>query len=137
MGPLTETIASRTTVVEGRLVRLSQRDHRTALSANHSSIGLEGVSGQRRRSKWRVRPGQCLALPDLLPHELSRGQAGGLYQRSTGLRSMAHPKWLTAISFNLHRLQLYLLCGTVIDIVRSPRQYSRARCGGRSSRSVD
>src|SRR5215468_1699995 len=107
MGPLTEAIASRTTVVEGRLVRLSQRDHRTALSANHSSIGLEGVSGQRRRSKWCLRPGQCLALPDLLPHELSRGQAAGLYQRSTGLRSMAHPKWLTAISFNLHRLQLF------------------------------
>src|SRR5215468_11268652 len=107
MGPLTEAITSRTTVVEGRLVRLSQRDHRTALSANHSSIGLEGVSGQRRRSKWRVRPGQCLALPDLLPHELSRGQAGGLYQRSSGLRSMAHPKWLMAISFNLHRLQLF------------------------------
>ena len=106
MGPLTEATASRTAVVERRLVRLSQRDHRTALSTDHSSIGLEGVSGQRRRSKWRVRPGQCLALPDLLSHELSRGQATGVYQRSSGLRSMAHPKWLIAISFNLHRLQL-------------------------------
>src|SRR5215831_14255750 len=107
MGPLTEAIASRTTVVEGRLVRLSQRDHRTALSTNHSSIGLERVSGQRRRSKWRVRPGQCLALPDLLSHELSRGQATGVYQRSSGLRSMAHPKWLITTSFNLHTLHLF------------------------------
>src|SRR5215475_6109887 len=106
MGPLTETIASRTTVVEGRLVRLSQRDHRTALSTNHSSIGLEGVSGQRRRSKWRVRLGRCLALPDLLSHELSRGQATGVYQRSFGLRSMASPKWLIAIGFNLHSLHI-------------------------------
>jgi hypothetical protein len=71
MDPLTEAIASRTTVVEGRLVRLSQRDHRTALSTDHSSVGLERVSGQRRRSKWSVRPGQRLALPDLLSHELS------------------------------------------------------------------
>src|SRR5262245_43002533 len=106
MGPLTEATASRTTVVEGRLVRLSQGDHRTALSADHSSIRLEGVSGQRRRSKWGVRPGQRLALPDLLSHELPRGQATNLYQRSSGLRSMAHPKWLMAISFNLHRLHL-------------------------------
>jgi hypothetical protein len=29
------------------------------------SAGLEGVSGQRRRSKWRVRPSGCPALPDL------------------------------------------------------------------------
>jgi len=42
----------------------------------------------------------------LLPRELPRGQASGLYQRSSGLRSMAHPKWLMAISFNLHRLQV-------------------------------
>src|SRR5262245_1771414 len=106
VGPLTEAIASRTTVVEGRLIRLSQRDHRTALSTNHSSIGLERVPGQRRRSQWRVRPGQCLALPDLLSHELSRGQATGMYQRSSRLRSMAHPKWLIAISFNLHTLHI-------------------------------
>src|SRR5262249_43341382 len=105
MGPLTEAAPSRATVVGGRPVRLSQGDHRTALSTDHSSIGLEGVSGQRRRSKWRVRLGQCLALPDLLPNELPRGQAAGVYQRSFGLRSMAHPKWLIAISFNLHRLQ--------------------------------
>src|SRR6516225_9357607 len=107
MGPLTEAIASRATVVEGRLIRLSQRDHRTALPTDHSGIGLERVSGQRRRSKWGVRPGQCLALPDLLPQELPRGQAAGLYQRSSGLRSMAHPKWLMVISFNLHTLQVY------------------------------
>src|SRR5215510_2578788 len=106
MGALTEAAASRTTVVEGRLVRLSQRDHRTALSTNHSSVGLERVSGQRRRSQWGVRLGQCLALPDLLSHELPRWQATGVYQRSSGLRSMAHPKRLIAISFNLHRLQL-------------------------------
>src|SRR5262245_37106971 len=106
MGPLTEAIASRTTVVEGRLVRLSQRDYRIALSTDHSSVGPEGVPGQRRGSQWRVRPGQCLALPDLLSHELPRGQATGLYQRSSGLRSVAHPKWLIAISFNLHRLHL-------------------------------
>src|SRR5262249_21927090 len=76
------------------------------LSTDHSSIGLEGVSGQRRRSKWRVRLGRCLALPDLLSHELSRGQATGLYQRSFGLRSMASPKWLIAIGFNLHSLHI-------------------------------
>src|SRR5215467_11226673 len=104
MGPLTEAIASRTSFVEGRLVRLPQRDHRTTLSTDHSSIGLERVPGQRRRSKWRVRPGQCLALPDLLSHESPRGRATGLYQRSSGLRSMAHSKWLMAISFNLHTL---------------------------------
>ena|SRR5262252_3597588 len=58
------------------------------------------------RDSQRSTPGQCLALPDLLSHELSRGQATGLYQRSFGLRPMAHPKWLIAISFNLHSLQL-------------------------------
>src|SRR6266508_4666748 len=53
-----------------------------------------------------LRPGQCLAIPDLLPHELLRGQATGLYQWSSGLRSMAYPEWLTAISFNSHTLQI-------------------------------
>jgi hypothetical protein len=67
--------------------------------------GFERVLGQRRRSKWRVRPGQRLALPDLLSCELPRGQATGLYQGSSGLRSMANPKWLIAIGFNLYRLQ--------------------------------
>ena len=52
MGPLTEATASRTTVVEGRLLRLSQRERRTALPTDHSGIGLEGVSSQKGGSKW-------------------------------------------------------------------------------------
>src|SRR5262245_2536914 len=52
IGPLTEATASRTTVVEGRLLRISQRERRTALPTDHSGIGLEGVSGQRSRSRW-------------------------------------------------------------------------------------
>src|SRR5262249_37832024 len=59
MGPLTEAIASRTSFVEERLVRLSQGDHRATLSTDHSSVGLERVSGQRRRSKWRVPLNLC------------------------------------------------------------------------------
>jgi hypothetical protein len=122
MGPFPEATASRTTVVEGRLVRLSQRDYRTALSTYHSSIGLEGVSGQRRRSKWRVRPGQCLALRNLLSHELPRGQAAGLYQRSSGLRSMAHPKWLIVLNFNLHRLHLKIGTSAIGTLNRRGRK---------------
>lgn len=55
MDPHTEATASRAKVVEGRLVRLSQGDHRTALSEDHSRVGLGKNVGQGRRSKWGVR----------------------------------------------------------------------------------
>ncbi len=110
-----------------------------ALSTDHSSIGLERMSGQRRRSKWRIRLGQCLALPDLLSHELPRGQAAGVYQRSSGLRSMAHPNWLITISFNLHRLHItyeawsILEDGTVLyEATMDVTYWTLAKTGGRT-----
>src|SRR5436190_22450873 len=56
------------------------------------------MPSQRRRSQRNFCVGECLALPNLFSHQLSCGQTTRAYQRTVGLRTLAHPKMKKEIS---------------------------------------